>query len=127
MVGERGGEGGSTAILDWMATTGHTLPHRPDIVIPGPAPCTWTLIDVKTVDPAGDTLLAHHHTDGVRGAAHAHAERLCAQRDYGTLPDGMSLVGFSISAFGSIGDAGLDLISQLSRRVCGALPYLLSP
>ena len=71
--------------------------HRPDIVIPGPDPDTWILIDVKTIDPAGDTFITQHRSDCVRGAAHISAEHLCAQLDYGVLPPGMSLVVFSVS------------------------------
>ena len=68
-----------------MRTIGVGLRRRPDIVIPGPDPDTWILLDVKTLDSAGDTFISRQHTDRIRGAAHAHVELSSARYEYGPL------------------------------------------
>ena len=49
--------------------------HTPDLALEGfDGSGTFTLVEVKTIDPAGPTHIhAQHITDRDRGAAHVHA------------------------------------------------------
>ena len=71
----------------------------PDIVLDGfDGPLSYTLIDVKTLDAAGATHVAVHHTDTTRLAAHKHAATHCARHEYGQLPPRMRLILSWLSA-----------------------------
>ena len=47
------------------------LGHQPDIVLEGfDGRDSYTILEVKTCEPAGDAYIARQHTDTSRGAAH---------------------------------------------------------
>ena len=97
----------------------------------------FTLIDVKTFDPAGATWVARSHTDRVPRAAHVVLERERTPRQYfgpTGAPDPLDvpmchrlrLVPFTLSTFGAFGQPALDLLHDLGRRVGGHLPASLT-
>ena len=62
------------------------LGHQPDIVLEGfDGRDSYTILEVKTCEPAGDAYIARQHTDTSRGAAHRHLERTLAPSQY-TIP-----------------------------------------
>ena len=65
------------------------------------------VLDVKTLDPSGDTHRHVSHTDVDRLAAHARVERDCARDEYGALPPRLRLVVLTVSVFGSFGRPAL--------------------
>ena len=72
----------------------------PDIVLENfDGPRSFTIIDVKTFDPAGPTHIATNHTDRTRLAAHAAVARRCRDTEYGPLPERMRLIVLPISIF----------------------------
>ena len=116
----------------FMQAQGAALPHIPDLVLQGfDGPGTFTLVEVKTFDPAGDFHLESRHTDRDRGAAHAHVVSLARRVDYrldsSPLPARMRLVVFSVSTFGPIGSTGLAFLRELGRRSCQHVPSDLYP
>ena len=88
---------------------------------------SFTLIDVKTLDPVGPSHLGSHHTDRDRLAAHRAIVRSCTETEYGTLPARMRLIVLPISSFGAIGPTAQRFIGELSRRCGGAVPPALLP
>ena len=100
----------------------------PDIVLENfDGPRSFTLIDVKTFDPAGPTHINTNHTDRIRLAAHLAIARNCRETEYGPLPARMRLIVLPISIFGAIGTPGQAFISELSRRVGSLVPFSLLP
>ena len=71
-----------------------------------PRPRSYTLIDVKTFDPAGPTHINTNHTDRDSLAAHLAIARNCRETEYGPLPARMRLIVLPISIFGAIGTHG---------------------
>ena len=67
------------------------------------------------------------HTDRTRLAAHLAVARRCRVTEYGPLPERMRLIVIPVSIFGAIGTPGQAFISELSRRVGGAVPSSLLP
>ena len=119
-----------------MQGPGAILTHTPDIVALGlEAPGVYTCIEVKTFDPSGPTHLATHHTATTRLGAHA-AAVLASRRDEYRLigpralpppPAHLRIAFFPISVFGSIGSSGHRLLTLLSRRTDGHVPFSLLP
>ena len=138
VLAERPGHGGHGGIDRWWDEHGDgRLLHRPDIVLCGlDGPTTFTLIDVKTFDPAGPTWVARSHTDTTPRAAHVAWESERAPRQYfgaaGRLIDAdpmrgrMRLCTFALSTFGAFGQQALDLLRDVGRRVADRLPAALS-
>ena len=85
------------------------------------------MIDVKTLDPSGDTHRVVSHTDSERLAAHARVERDCARDEYGPLPPRLRLLVLTVSVFGSFGRPAHAFFAELSRRTGGAVPPPLLP
>ena len=85
------------------------------------------MIDVKTLDPSGDTHRVVSHTDSERLAAHARVERDCARDEYGPLPPRLRLLVLTVSVFGSFGRPTHACFAELSRRTGGAVPPPLLP
>ena len=85
------------------------------------------MLNVKTLDPSGDTHRHVSHTDVDRLAAHARVERDCARDEYGALPPRLRLVVLTVSVFGSFGRPALAFFAELSRRTGGAVPPPLLP
>ena len=83
---------------------------------------TYLVIDVKTLDPSGDTHRVVSHTDSERLAAHARVERDCARDEYGPLPPRLRLLVLTVSVFGSFGRPAHAFFAELSRRTGGAVP-----
>ena len=111
-----------------MQGPGAGLRKVPDIVLENfDGPRSFTLIDVKTFDPAGPTHIDTNHTDRNRLAAHLAIARNCRQTEYGPLPARMRLIVLPISIFGAIGTPGQAFISELSRRVGSLVPFSLLP
>jgi len=47
------------------------LGHQPDIVLEGfDGPGSYTILEIKTCEPAGDTFIAHRHTATSRRATY---------------------------------------------------------
>jgi len=142
VVAERPGIGGHRAIDEWMRDRARRadgtlrLQHRPDIVLLGlDGPGTFTIIDVKTFDPAGPTWVERSHTDTTPRAAHVALEHRTLRQYFGpagTLPDGDPLRGrlrvctFALSTFGAFGQPALDLLRDVGRRSADRLPAALS-
>ena len=104
------------------------LAHRPDVVVQGfDGVGTYLVIDVKTLDPSGDTHRVVSHTDSERLAAHARVERDCARDEYGPLPPRLRLLVLTVSVFGSFGRPAHAFFAELSRRTGGAVPPPLLP
>ena len=62
------------------------LGHQPDIVLEGfDGRDSYTILEVKTCEPAGDAWIARQHTDTSRGAAHRYLEQTLAPSQY-TVP-----------------------------------------
>ena len=62
------------------------LGHQPDIVLEGfDGRDSYTILEVKTCEPAGDAWIARQHTDTSRGAAHRHLVQTLAPSQY-TIP-----------------------------------------
>ena len=58
----------------------------PDIVLQGfDGRDSYTILEIKTCEPAGATYIARRHTDTTRGAAHRYLEQTLAPGQY-TLP-----------------------------------------
>ena len=114
-----------------MATAGAGLLHRPDLVIRDlDGPRSYTLIDVKVFDPAGDTHVYAHHSDTTRLAAHSHMERTTPRTYFGptgTPPDHlrMRLITFALSTFGALGSQAQTFISRLGTLTGRVLPAAL--
>ena len=112
-----------------MQGPGAGLRKVPDIVFieDFDGPRSFTLIDVKTFDPAGPSHINTNHTDHDRLAAHRAIAHRCRGTEYGPLPARMRLIVLPISIFGAIGTPGQAFISELSRRVGGLVPFSLLP
>ena len=107
------------------------LGHQPDIVLEGfDGRDSYTILEVKTCEPAGDAWIARQHTDTSRGAAHRHLERTLAPSQY-TIPahrpgaPRLRLLTFAVSVRGALGSEAQTFIRQLSARMAGAVPYRL--
>ena len=107
------------------------LGHQPDIVLEGfDGRDSYTILEVKTCEPAGDAYIARQHTDTSRGAAHRHLERTLAPSQY-TIPahrpgaPRLRLLTFAVSVRGALGSEAQTFIRQLSARMAGAVPYRL--
>ena len=107
------------------------LGHQPDIVLEGfDGRDSYTILEVKTCEPAGDAYIARQHTDTSRGAAHRHLERTLAPGQY-TIPahrpgaPRLRLLTFAVSVRGALGSEAQTFIRQLSARMAGAVPYRL--
>ena len=107
------------------------LGHQPDIVLEGfDGRDSYTILEVKTCEPAGDASIARQHTDTSRGAAHRHLERTLAPSQY-TIPahrpgaPRLRLLTFAVSVRGALGSEAQTFIRQLSARMAGAVPYRL--
>ena len=129
MVGQARKDTGMDA---FMQTVGAGLPHRPDLVLEGfDGPRTFTLVEVKTFDPAGPTHIAQRHTARDRGAAHAYVVGTARRVDYHLshtpLPRGMRLVVLAISVSGAIGSSGQAFLAELGRRSSQYVPSSLYP
>jgi len=117
---------GRQALEQFMAGPGAGLQHRPDVVVVGmDGPGTYTLIDVKSLDPCGATHISTDHTDRRRLAAHVAVAQRCARTEYGDLPPRMRLVVVAVSAFGSFGPSALHFFSALGRRAGATIPVPL--
>ena len=128
VIAERGGLGGHRGLNQWMQGPGAGLRHIPDIVLENyDGVRSFTLIDVKTFDPAGASHINTNHTDRTRLAAHRAIARHSRETEYGPLPERMRLIILPISIFGAIGTPGQAFISELSRRVGGSVPPSLLP
>ena len=89
---------------------------------------TFTLIDVKTLDPSGSSLVMHHGTASTPLARHRELER-STPTDYlrgAPCPRGMRIICFAVSVFGSFGAEAQGLLRQLSRRCGRSVPPSLS-
>ena len=123
--------GSHTAINHFMATAGAGLLHRPDLLIRDlDGPGSYTLIDVKVFDPAGDTHVAVHHSDTTRLAVHSHMERVTPRIYFGPTdspPDHLRvrLVTFTLSTFGALGAQSQTFISRLAALTGRVLPAAL--
>ena len=80
------------------------LGHQPDIVLEGfDGRDSYTILEVKTCEPAGDAYIARQHTDTSRGAAHRYLEQTLAPGQY-TIPahqpgaPRLRLLTFAVSA-----------------------------
>ena len=107
------------------------LGHQPDIVLEGfDGRDSYTILEVKTCEPAGDAYIARQHTDTSRGAAHRYLEQTLAPSQY-TVPahqpgaPRLRLLTFAVSVRGALGSEAQTFIRQLSARVAGAVPYRL--
>ena len=107
------------------------LGHQPDIVLEGfDGRDSYTILEVKTCEPAGDAYIARQHTDTSRGAAHRHLERTLAPSQY-AIPahrpgaPRLRLLTFAVSVRGALGSEAQSFIRQLSARMAGAVPYRL--
>ena len=128
VMGERGGLGGHRGLDQFMQGPGAGLRHIPDIVLENfDGPRSFTLIDVKTFDPAGPTHITTNHTDRTRLAAHIAVAKHSRETEYGPLPERMRLIIIPVSIFGAIGTPGQAFISELSRRMGGSVPSSLLP
>ena len=101
------------------------LGHQPDIVLEGfDGGDSYTILEVKTCEPAGDAWIARQHTDTSRGAAHRHLERTLAPGQY-TIPahrpgaPRLRLLTFAVSLRGALGSEAQTFIRQLSARMDG--------
>ena len=107
------------------------LGHQPDIVLEGfDGRGSYTILEIKTCEPAGATYIARRHTDTTRGAAHRYLEQILAPGQY-TLPTHqlgeprLRLVTVAVSVHGALGSEAQTFIRQISARVAGAVPYRL--
>ena len=107
------------------------LGHQPDIVLEGfDGRDSYTILEIKTCEPAGDTYIAHQHTATSRGAAHRFLEQTFAPGQY-TMPahqpgaPRLRLLTFVVSVRGALGSEAQTFIRQLSARIAGAVPYRL--
>ena len=67
VTAERGGLGGQRAVDQWMQGAGAGVDHAPDIILRDfDKAGTYVLIDIKTLDAAGPSHVAAHHTDRAR-------------------------------------------------------------
>ena len=127
VIGERDGD--RRALEQWYAQHGAALHHRPDVVLVGfDGPGTFTLIDVKTLDPSGTSLAMHHGTASTPLARHRELER-STPTDYlrgAPCPRGMRILCFAVSVFGSFGAEAQGLLRRLSRRCGRSAPPSLS-
>jgi hypothetical protein len=96
-----------------------------------PARDSYTILEVKTCEPAGDAWIARQHTDTSLGAAHRYLEQTLAPGQY-TIPahqpgaPRLRLLTFAVSVRGALGSTEAQtFIRQLSARVAGAVPYRL--
>jgi hypothetical protein len=65
VTAERGGHGGQRAMDQWMQN--NPISHAPDIVLRDyDKPNSYVLLDIKTLDAAGPSHVATHHTDRSR-------------------------------------------------------------
>ena len=99
------------------------LGHQPDIVLEGfDGRDSYTILEVKTCEPAGDAYIARQHTDTSRGAAHRHLERTLAPSQY-TIPahrpgaPRLRLLTFAVSVRGALGSEAQTFIR---RSTCSA-------
>lgn len=128
VIAERGGLGGHRSLDQWMQGPGAGLRKVPDIVLENfDGERCFTVIDVKTLDPAGPTHINTNHTDRTRLAAHLAVARRCRDTEYGPMPERMRLIVLPVSIFGAIGSSGQTFISELSRRMRGTVPSSLLP
>ena len=106
---------GISRTSSWRASTGATR---------------YTILEIKTCEPAGATYIARRHTDTTRGAAHRYLEQTLAPSQY-TLPTHqlgeprLRLVTVAVSVHGALGSEAQTFIRQISARVAGAVPYRL--
>ena len=107
------------------------LGHQPDIVLEGfDGRDSYTILEVKTCEPAEDAYIARQHADTSRGAAHRYLEQTLAPSQY-TIPahqpgaPRLRLLTFAVSVCGALGSEAQTFIRQLSARVAGAVPYRL--
>ena len=84
------------------------LGHQPDIVLEGfDGRDSYTILEIKTCEPAGDTYIAHHRTATSRGAAHRFLEQTFAPGQY-TMPahqpgaPRLRLITFVVSIRGAV-------------------------
>lgn len=116
----------------WMLRYGAILPKQPDIVIADlDGRGSFTLVDIKTLDPAGPTFIARHGTAQHRLAAHALVSRRSARDYFG--PDAtpparlrLRLVTFAISTFGSLGPEAEALLGLVARLSGSSVPRSLA-
>ena len=129
VLAERRGD--RCALDDWYELHGRPrcVLHRPDIVIIGfDGPGTFTLIDVKTLDPSGTSLVMHHGTATTPLARHRELERETVATYFGDEPppQGMRLVTFALSIFGAFGPQAQALLRRLTQRCGRSVPPSLS-
>jgi hypothetical protein len=107
------------------------LGHQPDIVLQGfDGRDSYTILEVKTCEPAGGSYIARQHTDTSRGAAHRYLEQTLAPSQY-TVPahqpgaPRLRLLPFAVSVRGALGSEAQTFIRQLlahswlgSRALC---------
>ena len=59
------------------------LGHQPDIVLEDfDGRDSYTILEIKTCEPAGATYIARRHTDSSRGPAHRYVEQTFATGQY---------------------------------------------
>ena len=92
------------------------LGHQPDIVLEGfDGRDSYTILEVKTCEPAGDAYIARQHTDTSRGAAHRYLEQTLAPSQY-TVPahqrgaPRLWLLTFAVSVRGALGSEAQTFI-----------------
>ena len=114
------------------------LGHQPDIVLEGfDGRDSYTILEVKTCEPAGDAWIARQHTDTSRGAAHRHLEQTLAPSQY-TIPahqpgaPRLRLLTFAVSVRGALGSEAQTfirpyrLLDEASWATQGCAPLLRS-
>ena len=91
----------------WMQN--NPISHAPDIILRDyDRPNSYVLIDIKTLDAAGSTHIATHHTDRSRLSAHLAIATHSRRTQYHDLGPNMRLVIIAISSCGAINPEGLQ-------------------
>ena len=108
----------------WMQN--NPISHAPDIVLRDyDKPNSYVLLDIKTLDAAGPSHVATHHTDRSRLSAHLAIATHSRRNQYGDIGPNMRLVIVAISSCGAINSEGIDFISHLAKRTDNSIPLAL--
>ena len=114
-----------------MATTGAGLLHRPDLILQDlDGHHSFTLIEIRTFDPACATAIAVDHTDTTRLAHHTALQASALTEYFG--PSGappahlrLRLVVFTVSIYGSLGSQAQSLLTRLGALTGRTVPPTL--
>ena len=110
-----------------MQGLGGGVNHAPDIILRDfDKAGTFVLIDIKTLDAAGPSHVAAHHTDRARLTAHLAIATHSRRNQYGDLPPNMRLVILAVSSCGAINPEGHTFISSLAQRMDNSIPPALA-